>query len=288
MQEEEFAVLSIILMIVAILLLIALAVLGSVLVFGSAFYIVRNTIDRNFRHVINRHFIIRELRPIYRIVIEKHFLFYHRLTDKNKKLFEKRVQKFIDKKKFIPQGGLEKITPEMEALVASCAVQITWGLPGVYFEHFDEIHLYPDFYFSEGMMQFNAGEVHKSGLIKFSWHDFVSGYVNHQDARNTGLHEMAHALRLENVIKNREYNYFHWDYIHKLNHYTVMETTKIQQGHPTIFREYAATNYHEFFAVLIEVFFEQPDQLKEYHPELFRVTTKLLRQDPKNPNQRIR
>jgi hypothetical protein len=251
----------------------------------KAFHLLGNKL---FRQPINRYFIIRDIHPLNKHVLRDCFQYYHRLSPTNQRLFEKRVQKFIDKKEFVPHGGLSAVTTEMKVLIAASAIQLTFGLPGVYFEHFKVIHVYPDTYFSEDMYQWNAGEVHKTGLIKLSWMDFLEGYLNPDNARNTGLHEMAHALRLENMIKNVEYGYFDWDDIQLFNEYTVEETNKIIQGQETIFRPYAAVHYQEFFAVLIEVFFEQPKQLMEYHAGLFHVTTRLLKQNPLDPNMRIR
>lgn len=240
------------------------------------------------RHLINRHFIIRNIKPEYKSALKSTFYYYDSLNMDNKKLFEKRVQKFIDRKEFYPAGEHAEVTPEMKALIAASAVQITFGLPGVYLENFEVIYVYPDFYYSEGMQQFNAGEVHKSGKIFLSWKDFVEGYTNPKNARNLGLHEMAHALRLENMIRNREFRYFDWDDIQLLNDHTVWESNKIHNGEESLFRAYAASNYHEFFAVLIEVFFEQPGKLMAYNAELFHITKRLLKQNPINPNLRIR
>ena len=71
----------------------------------------------------------------------------------NKRLFEKRVQKFIDKKEFKSGNGLDHVTPEMKTLIAASAIQITFGLPGVFFEHFEVIHVHRETYFSEGIQQ---------------------------------------------------------------------------------------------------------------------------------------
>ncbi|MEP3387823.1 MAG: zinc-dependent peptidase [Reichenbachiella sp.] len=276
--------------IVALPIIIALLVMLIYVVGGfivSAYKDTKILLNYFFRQPINRYLIIRNLEPHYKEVLVGTFYYYHTLNDKNKRLFEKRVQKFIDSKNFIPAGELKEVTPQMKTLVSASAVQLTFGLPGVYFKHFEDIHIYPDFYFSEGMQQFNAGEVHKSGLIMLSWKDFVEGYVDPDNGRNLGLHEMAHALRLENMIKNEEYGYFDWDHIETFNQYTVEESNKIKQGLESIFRPYAATHYQEFFAVLIEVFFEQPQELKDYHPHLYWVTSQLLRQDPMRPNVRI-
>ena len=176
----------------------------------------------------------------------------------------------------------------MRTLVGASAIQITFGLPGVFLENFDEIHLHRDIYFSEGMQQWNAGEVHKAGLIILSWKNFLEGYLDPDDSRNLGLHEMAHAIRLENMIKNTEHGYFEWDDIDLFNEYTVIETNKIKGGEESIFRPYAALHYQEFFAVLIEVFFEDPVKLKRYNGGLFDVTCRLLKLNPLDPNIRVR
>ncbi|MEQ8472063.1 MAG: zinc-dependent peptidase [Marinoscillum sp.] len=231
---------------------------------------------------------MRKIEPVYKEVLVQVFDYYKSLSPRNKTLFENRVQKFINQKEFIPEEGLEVVTPEMKALIAASAIQLTFGLPGIYFQTFKYIHVYPDFYFSQGMQQFNFGEVHKNGHIFLSWTHFLEGYTVPDNGRNLGLHEMAHALRLENMILNAEYGYFAWEDIELLNQYTMEESERITLGHPSLLRSYAASHYHEFFAVLVEVFFEQSQQLREYHTGLYEVTVRLLKQDPMNPNLRIR
>lgn len=255
----------------------------------EVFDVVRITLNHLFRHPINRYLIIRNIDSQYQSILHSYFPYFKELNRENQVLFEKRVQKFIDKKNFVAVGELEEVTPEMKTLIAASAIQLTFGLPGVYFERFKDIHIHPGVYYSERMEQYNAGEVHKhSGLIIIGWRQFLKGYVDLNDAKNLGLHEMAHALRFENMIKNQEYGYFDWDDIQLLNEFTVEETEKVEKGEFTLFCEYAASHYQEFFAVLIEIFFEQPHELKSYHYELYTVTCRLLRQDPMRPNERYR
>ena len=61
----------------------------------------------------------------------------------------------------------------------------------------------------------------------FSWRDFLEEYLDPSDSRNVGLHEMAHALRWENMIKNVEYGFFNWDDIDAFNDHTVIKSNKI-------------------------------------------------------------
>jgi Mlc titration factor MtfA (ptsG expression regulator) len=49
---------------------------------------------------------------------------------------------------------------------------------------------------------------------------------------------------------------------------------------PTLLDKYGATNPAEFFAVVTEYFFEQPQQLRERHPELYKELKLFYRQDP--------
>ena len=54
----------------------------------------------------------------------------------------------------------------------------------------------------------------------------------------------------------------------------------IQEGRKTILGDYAGTNYHEFWAVSVEVFFENPIRLKHELPLLYDSMARLLKQDP--------
>ncbi len=53
-----------------------------------------------------------------------------------------------------------------------------------------------------------------------------------------------------------------------------------ETNRPTLLDKYGATNPDEFFAVITEYFFEQPQQLKQQHPELYEELKEYYRQDP--------
>jgi Mlc titration factor MtfA (ptsG expression regulator) len=54
----------------------------------------------------------------------------------------------------------------------------------------------------------------------------------------------------------------------------------MQEGGKNILGEYAATNYHEFWAVAVEVFFENPVRLRHELGSLYEALAKTLNQDP--------
>jgi Mlc titration factor MtfA (ptsG expression regulator) len=60
-----------------------------------------------------------------------------------------------------------------------------------------------------------------------------------------------------------------------------------ERGEPTFIDEYGATDEAEFFAVVTEHFFDQPQELQEIEPELYEVFSAFYRQDPAALDQRL-
>lgn len=221
-----------------------------------------------------------KILPQYKLILQNQCDYYKKLSSKSKLHFEQRVQIFIDIKEFIPRGKLHMVTDEMKVLIAATAIQITFGYPQVFFSHFKKILIYPSDYLSTITNNVHQGEVNAHGLIVLSWDNFKKGYASLDDGRNLGLHEMAHAFRIENATKDREYNFIDDRLILEFQRLALMEIAKIKQNTSQFFRDYAGTNEHEFFAVAIENFFERPAKFNAYHPVLYKVITKILNQDP--------
>lgn len=211
--------------------------------------------------------------------LDKYFTFYQKLPPKSQYLFRKRVAYFISTKNFIPRD-IPEVTEEMKVLISASAVQLTFGFPKLNLSFFLNILVYPDAYYSTISRAHHKGEVNpRMKAIVISWKYFVEGYI-HTDGRNLGLHEMAHALRLENRIMNEEYDFLDADTLKewelRANH-TIKE---IQEGREDFFREYGAANNDEFFSVAVENFFERPKLFSEKHPLTYKTLCQLLQQNP--------
>lgn len=216
-------------------------------------------------------------------ILNKHFAFYINLPSNKKRRFEQKVQHFIHVKDFIPRQ-IPQVTEEMKVLISACAVQLTFGYPKVFLSHFKRILVYPDNYYSTINNTYHKGEVNpKLRAIVLSWKAFVEGYIHHRDGRNLGLHEMAHALRLENLILNAEYNFLDINVLDRWQVLADQEMTNIANGNSRMFRDYAGTNPDEFFSVAVENFFGRPEQFKRAMPNLYAILVLLLKQDPLNP-----
>lgn len=257
-------------------LIIVLVLLGGML--KVAYDIVRLFILYYFGDFINRRLLFKSLLPRYKRYL-KTFTYYQQLNPEDQRVFEKRMQKFIDKKKFVARGALKQVTPEMKALIAASAIQLTFGYPRIYFEFFWRILIYPDNYYSNITRKYHKGEVNSKGYIVLSWSNFVEGYAHGTDGINLGLHEMAHALKLENAIKNLEYDFIDWEVFKAFDKAAWEEMYRIYDGESNFFRKYAGSNREEFWAVAVENFFERPAEFQAYDAYLYRLMCEMLQQD---------
>jgi MtfA peptidase len=215
----------------------------------------------------------------YIAILKKYFPYYNQLSEENKAKFAQKVCHFIYGKQFIPRD-IDEVTLEAKILIAATAVQLTFGLSNVYLRHFNKILVYPNDYYSSITKRNHKGEVNPMfRIIVLSWQSFVNGFINPTDAVNLGLHEMAHALRLENMIRSRDYQYFDESLIEKFDAHAT-RICQVTNWSDTFFRPYACANEHEFFSVAVENFFERSHEFKSALPELYSIMSRLLNQDP--------
>ena len=214
----------------------------------------------------------------YRDILEKYFPYYSQLDDSDKNKFAQKVCFFIYQKRFIPRN-VDVVTIEAKVLIAATAVQLTFGLDDIYLRHFNKILVYPNDYYSSITKHYHKGEVNpRFGIIVISWQSFIDGFIYPKDAINLGLHEMAHALRLGNVIRSEEYQFFDEDLVEKFDE-QARQVCRVVNWSETFFRPYACANEHEFFSVAVENFFERPHEFKASMPDLYTIMQGLLNQD---------
>lgn len=214
--------------------------------------------------------------------LEKYFSFYTRLNAKHKKEFLEKLEMILSSKKFIPKGGLELVTSEMEVLISATMAMVTFGWKRLRLAHFHTILVYPHTYFSTSNKTYHRGEVNpRFGLIVVSWRCFVEGFLNENDGINLGIHEIAHALKLANQIDSDGEREFDKKALLEYRSLIPNEIQEIHSGNNSFFRTSAGLNEHEFFAVALESFFERPLEFFEKKQELYLLLVRLLMQDPR-------
>jgi len=129
-----------------------------------------------------------------------------------------------------------------------------------------------------------AGLSFSKGVIVLSWPDTISGSLNPGDGINVVFHEFAHQLdQLDGVMNgapllSNAALYSEWSKILSTEYEQLRED--VAHNRNSVIRPYGATRPAEFFAVVTEIFFEQPVQLKQDHPELYEEFKSYYRQDP--------
>lgn len=209
------------------------------------------------------------------------FTYFQKLSPSGKKIFLDKVLLFLNTKTFEGAGEYE---PDSKTItnVAAAAAQISYGLPDFTFPRFETIRLFPTVFRLRRDAPLMKGGTNPQGCIYMSVKDFEAGYANPHDRLNVGLHELAHALFIELLDAAGEEIPHH--ILPDIRQYIVAADRILSAGaeRDDFLRDYAFTNRHEFFAVCVEHFFESPVEFKRQLPDLYRIMTDLLNQDPSN------
>jgi len=214
-----------------------------------------------------------------RAIVRRHITFYNNLSPANKLYFEHRVLKFIENYNFVGREGIV-ITLKMKILIASTAVMLTFGMRRYLFSPFTNIIIYPKNYFSQVTKKRHKGETNpKFGTIVFSWDDFLEGIKIEDNNLNLGLHELSHAMYFS-FLKNRSFTAV----VFLDNFNVLLERLKDRKLQRKIvksgyLRQYGFKNKFEFLSILVEHFFETPEEFKEKLPEIYRMVKRMMKLD---------
>jgi MtfA peptidase len=204
------------------------------------------------------------------------------------------IRILLDEKRFTGCGGLE-VTDEMRVTIAANACQLIFNRRGDYFPGLREILVYPDAFIvdrlhtdsagiAEPRRQVLAGESWSQGKVILSWADILRDAADAAGLRNVIIHEFAHQLDQEGGRANgaplqqsgrdaKRWSQVFTDEFARLR-------LSIGESSPALISAYGATDPAEFFAVVSEVFFCQPQRLSAEHGALYAVLANFYRIDP--------
>jgi len=230
----------------------------------------------------------------WRKILKRQLPLYRSLPADLQLKLKKLIQLFIAEKQFIGCEGLD-ITDEIRLNIAAQACLLMLNRPTALYPNLRSILVYPAAYLvpvtntdAAGVVssdnQLRLGESWQQGKVVLSWPDSQHGAADPYDGHNVVLHEFAHQLDQENGSANGSPFLASNDAYRVWSQVLSAEFDRLQQqlarGIPTLFNAYAATNPAEFFAVITEVFFEQPQAFKQQHPALYQQLAQYYRLDP--------
>ncbi|TXH69330.1 MAG: zinc-dependent peptidase [Thiothrix sp.] len=230
----------------------------------------------------------------WRRILAKNFPVYRRMPADLQLQLRQRIKLFLHQKQFTGCAGLT-INDEMRVTIAASACLLILNRATDVYAGLHYILVYPNAFLVEqeevdgsGLVRMQAkgllGQSWSNGKIILSWEDVLKGNREFTDGSNVALHEFAHQLDHETgstngvpVLANAE-KYAQWSAVFSTEFEALRHAAL--QGDPTLINTYGATAPAEFFAVVTEVFFEQPQQLAAQHPALFEQLKAYYRVDP--------
>ena len=249
-------------------------------------YIYYKVIEIAFWYRVNRQskspegFRLKGDAKYYDELLLEHIPYYRKLKPASKAKFLNRINRFIYSKKFIGKEGFE-VTLDTQVLISAAAIQLTFGLKNYFFASFKKIFVYPDSFYFRQTGQYHKGNSGTQDFINLSYKHFLEGFGTRKDRINLGLHEMTHALEF-NYLFGDNYDYLFADFYDSWADMEEIEFEKMVMDKDYFLRRYAKANIHEFFAVSVEHFFEDPRTFINKAPNLYYRLCTLLNQDPLN------
>lgn len=255
------------------------------LLLGLAILVVLFRLIYKFRnYVVNRPLLYpglgqEDLHAKFSVFLDKNS-FYNSLDDVGKQKMLERCVRFASQKRFLGSKDFV-VTGEMVVAISATAVRLTFGLERYDLPRYHTIRIFPTSFYSPFHKRELKGGASTKGVLFFSWADFVQGDSIENDRINLGLHEMAHALRLE-LKYGKGADRRVADYFDSWFGVAFDEFQKVREGEGNYLRDYAGTNPEEFFAVCVEHFYEDADSFSKELPDVYAHLCLLLNLDPLN------
>jgi len=227
-------------------------------------------------------------------IIRENVPYVDTLTSEDQSELQGLIQVFLAEKRFEGCAGLE-ITDEIRLTIAAQACVLLLHRETDFYPKLRSILVYPHAYVADGSHrddehivtegpEARLGESSARGSIVLSWDDVCRGAFDVHDGHNVVFHELAHQLDQEGsggrgapVLPTRSM-YLAWARVLGEEYTALLDD--LEHHRQTLIDSYGATNPAEFFAVVTELFFEKPQQLKERHPALYEQLRGFYQQDP--------
>jgi Mlc titration factor MtfA (ptsG expression regulator) len=247
-----------------------------------------------FRDRRRRELAAQPFLPEWAAIMDSNVPYVRKLDAAERVRLESLIQVFVAEKCFEGCGGMV-ITDEVKVTIAAQACLLLLNLHHDYYEQLISILVYPAGVRFDQQVKGEAGTVsttgrvvsglsYRTGAVLLSWPDVKAGGRNWRDGRNVVFHEFAHQLdQLDGAVDgapplDSAEMYREWAHVLGAEYKRLRE--RVTDGMSLLISSYGATKPAEFFAVVTELFFERPLELRHMHPALYAEFMQYFRQDP--------
>ena len=225
---------------------------------------------------ISRKKTTSQLPENYKGLLTDYIKFYRQLDEEGKEMFEKRADQFLSAVKIT---GVNAVVEDIDRLlIASGAIIPVYAIRDWQYINLHEVLLYPgafnEDFDQEGSDRHIGGMVGSGALqhvmILTKW-ELRQGFINSHDAHNTAIHEFVHLIdKMDGTLDGVPEIILERKYVQQWKQ-LMNATIEQMKNYGSDINFYGTTNTVEFFAVISEYFFEQPDLLKANHPDLYEM-----------------
>ena len=216
------------------------------------------------------------LHPKMQSFIVRFMPYYIALAGENRTRFEQRMSLLMFSKTY-EKKGMDVVPEDLKGWIAANIIKLTYGLNDYLFPNFEIIVLYPRKFPSINIKKFHVSEVFEDrsfGGVMFSAEHLMDSLKN-QNQYNLIIHEYANALWKLN-------NWSEKDFLQHVTPQNLQILAKIRGFSLSQVQKYLGKPTLNFFAVVVEHFFYNPSDFKQYMPELYSEISTKLNQDPTN------
>ncbi|HYW79153.1 MAG TPA: zinc-dependent peptidase [Thermoguttaceae bacterium] len=217
-------------------------------------------------------------------VLRSRVTYFNALNETQKDRFRQLVKIFLDETRIT--GIRTDVDETTRVLVAASAIIPIFNFDQWEYSRLGEVLIYPGNFDANYQTDADGqndtlgmvGVGHLSGVMILSKPALVTGFDIAGDKRNVGIHEFAHLVdRADGAIDGIPPG-VSADLARMWTQWVAKELadppTKRSHINP-----YGYTNEAEYFAVLLEYFFEAPGVLQQKNPQVYAMLEKMIRQD---------
>jgi len=205
-----------------------------------------------------------------------------------------RVVLFLAQKSIVGANDFE-VTPLMRAVIAVQACVLVLNLDPAWYDGWENVVVYPDEFVPRVEFTDDAGVVHPNeqafagealslGPVLLSWPDVAASADWRESGMNLVIHEFAHKLDMRDGDANGcpplPPHIAAAQWASAMQDAYERFVAVVDSGEEPDIDPYAADSPAEFFAVLSEVFFSEPELLMREYDAVYRLFARFYGQDP--------
>ena len=214
----------------------------------------------------------------------KEVQFYKDLSDPDQLRFQGKVKRFFSSTKIAGVKDVE-VSDELKLLVAASAIIPVFLFDGWEYVNLSEVLIYDGAVEpnqrkdveSDGTLLGQVRPFQTKHIMLLSKQFLVQGFESMNGKSNVGIHEFAHLIdQADGTIDGIPKAFMPAELLSPWTKNMYAEIERIVENQSDI-NPYALTNHAEFFAVVCEYFFENPEKFKEKHEQLYELMNKIFK-----------